>query len=52
MSKYVNQLPKKVQASVLKKAKKYYKKELHQGFTDEERKIVLTSRLCDLAEIL
>lgn len=52
MSIYVNQLPKKVQAAILKKAKNHYKKELHQGFTDEECKIVLTSRLCDLAEIL
>lgn len=52
MRKYVNQLSPGEQIAILGKAEMYYKTELNQEFTDDERNIVVNSRLCDLEEII
>lgn len=49
---YINQLPETDQNAILAKVKSYYETELFQKFTEEEKEIVLNSRLCDLEEIL
>lgn len=52
MSGYVNQLSPKEQSAILGKAKAHYETELDQEFTDEERNIVINSRISDLEEII
>lgn len=52
MREYVNQLSPGERAAILGKAEMYYKTELGQEFTDEERNIVINSRVCDLEEIM
>ena len=49
---YIAQLPETTQNEILAKVQAHYENELCTEFTEEEKEIVLGSRLCDLEEIL
>lgn len=48
---YIAQLPETTQNEILAKVQAHYENELCTEFTEEEKEIVLGSRLCDLEEI-
>lgn len=45
---YINQLPETTQKAILAKAKAFYENELGQELTEEEKEIILTSKISDV----